>query len=156
MLTFLRLRRLRDFVVAFCGLRISCVGDRLTHLVAQLVKFVSGAKHEQLLQKSLKETLSQLLERVNEGKPVVVSPRVFSTWICFTDGACEERASVGAILVSPWGKAVYAFGSELPPELHKTFYSDSQHPIYEVELLPVLISVFLWRRQIEQCQIVYT
>ena len=29
------------------------------------------------------------------------------------------------------------------------------HPIYEVELMPVLISVFLWKRQIEQCQIVY-
>jgi len=61
-------------------LRISFVGDRLTHLVAQLVEFVSGAKLEQLLQKSLKEALSQLLERVNDGKPVVASPSVFSTW----------------------------------------------------------------------------
>ena len=66
-------------MVAFCGLRISFVGDRLTHLVAQLVEFVSGAKLEQLLQKSLKEALSQLLERVNDGKPVVASS-VFSTW----------------------------------------------------------------------------
>ena len=123
--------------------------------MAQLGRFVSGAKREQPLHHDLKGTLKQLLERVNAGKPVLVSPRVFSTWICFTDGACEERASVGAILVSPWGKATCAFGSELPPELQKIFYAESKHPIYEVELLPVLISVFLWKEQINQCQVVY-
>ena len=130
-------------------------GRQANILVAQLGRFVNGAKHEQPLHQTLKGTLNQLLERVGAGKPVLVSPRVFSTWICFTDGAWEERASVGAILVSPGGKAIGAFGPELPLELQKTFYDQSKHPIYEVELLPVLISTFLWKEQISQCQVVY-
>ena len=112
-------------------------GRHANVLVAKLGKFVSGNKSEQPLSESLKSALTQLLERVTAGKPVLVSQRVLSTWICFTDGACEDRASVGAILVSPWGKAVYSFGSELPSELQTLFYAESKHPIYEVELLPV-------------------
>ena len=70
----------------------------------------------------MKEALSQLLERVNDGKPVVASPSVFSTWYVSQMELVKRKASMGAILVNPWGRAVCALGSELPTELQKTFY----------------------------------
>ena len=97
----------------------------------------------------------QLLDRVQSCAPIQVSTKLFSTWICFTDGACESRASVGAVLVDPTGKAAFTFGGELPLDLQEFFYQESKHPIYEVELLPVLISLLLWGEQFSCSQVVY-
>ena len=60
-------------------------------LVARLGRFINNMKGQQPLDPNLRETLVQRLERVQIGAPVVVSKRVLSTWICFTDGACEDR-----------------------------------------------------------------
>ena len=130
-------------------------GRQANVLVARLGKFVSGAKFSQLLPLELKDTLKQLLERVQKSTPIEISTRLFSTWICFTDGACEKRSSVGAVLVDPTGKAVYTFGGELPAELEERFFRNSKHPIYEVELLPVLISLLIWGESFSRSQVVY-
>ena len=130
-------------------------GRQANILVARLGKFVTGTKHTQPLPVELKEVLELLLDRVRSSAPIEISKRLFSTWICFTDGACEEQASVGAVLIDPMGKAVCTFGGVLPKELHSFFYSESKHPIYEVELLPVLISAILWGEWFKQSQIVY-
>ena len=81
--------------------------------------------------------------------------KFFSTWICFTDGACEEKATVGAVLINPLGSAACAFGAELLFDLQTLFYKGSKHPIYEVELLPVLLSLLVWGSQLRQRQVVY-
>lgn len=104
--------------------------------VARLGKFVNGVRHMQQLPDGLKETLVQLLDRVKSCAPIQISTKLFSTWICFTDRACESRASVGAVLVDPAGRAAFTFGGELPLSLEDFFYKESKHPIYEVELLP--------------------
>ena len=130
-------------------------GRQANILVARLGKFVTGTKHTQPLPVELKEVLELLLDRVQSSAPIEISKRLFSTWICFTDGACEEQASVGAVLIDPMGKAVCTFGGVLPKELHSFFYSESKHPIYEVELLPVLISAILWGEWFKQSQVVY-
>ena len=124
-------------------------------LVAKLGRFVTHTKHVQNIPPELKETLERLLERVQSSQPVEVSTKIFSTWICFTDGACEDKATVGAVLVNPLGSAVCAFGAELPCDLQALFYKESKHPIYEVELLPVLLSLMIWGSQLRQCQVVY-
>ena len=69
----------------------------------------------------LKETLEWLIERVRSNQPVKVSTNFFSTRICFTDGACEDKATVGAVLVNPLGSAVCAFGAELVCDLQVLF-----------------------------------
>ena len=96
-----------------------------------------------------------LLERVEAGKPVQVSTCVFFTWICFMDGACENQASVGGVLIDPRSRAVASFGGFLPKDLDEIFYLDSRHPIYEVELFPVMISRLLWSDHLNQWQVVY-
>ena len=130
-------------------------GRQANILVARLSKFITGTKNAQPLPSELKEVLVMLLERVQSSAPIEISKRLFATWVCFTDGACEEQASVGAVLINPMGKAVFAFGGFLPSELQAFFYRDSKHPIYEVELLPVLISTILWGDWFKQSQVVY-
>ena len=82
-------------------------------------------------------------------------PPLVSTWICFTDGACEQECSIGGVLVSPQGTAVMAFGSVLPQEFAQHFFIDSKHPIYEVELLPLLVSLAIWGDGFDKCQVVF-
>ena len=130
-------------------------GRQANILVARLGRYINNSKGPQFFDHNLRETLIQLLERVQNGAPVVVNSRVLSTWVCFTDGACEDRASVGAMLVNPFGQAIGVFGDALPSELQNVFYSESKHPIYEVELLPVLISVFVWGDLMKESQVVF-
>ena len=72
----------------------------------------------------------------------------------FTDGACESVSSVGGVLVNPHGFAVEMFGSPLPNSFEIEFHLESKHPIYEVELLPILIALEMWERKIDKCQLV--
>ena len=130
-------------------------GRQANVLVARLGGFITSTKGQQPLDSRLRETLIQLLDRVRSGAPVVVNSRVLTTWICFTDGACEDRASVGAMLVNPLGQAISVFGDNLPSELQHLFYGESKHPIYETELLPVLISVLVWGEMIQGSQVVF-
>jgi hypothetical protein len=70
------------------------------------------------------------------------------TWIIFTDGAFEptndQPASTGGILVNPNGQVVSFFGAYLPPPLLEEFLAKSKHPIYELEIFPLLVAVKVW------------
>ena len=114
-----------------------------------------GRSTNQTVEGELKATLLKLLERVENGGPVTVSSKIFATWFCFTDGACESRASIDGVLINPSGQAVFSFGDFLPENLEEIFYKESKHPIYEVELLPVLVAAMLWGDTMSQCQAVF-
>ena len=87
---------------------------------------------------------------------MTITRQLFCTWICFTDGACEQECSIGGVLISPQGTAVAAFvGSAMPPDLVQKFYVDSKHPIYEVELLRLLVSLVMSGSFFEKCQVVF-
>ena len=129
-------------------------GRQANFLVARLGKFSAESKFNKPMDDLLRETLVMLLARVEAGRPTEVSTRVFSTWVLFTDGACEEASSVGGVLINPLGCAVAMFGDVLPKQFEKMFYRESAHPIYEVELLPILIAFTLWSAIIDKCQLV--
>ena len=46
------------------------------------------------------------------------------------------------------------FGDKLPIEFERFFYRESSHPIYGVELLPLLISIMLWGSLVDKAQFV--
>lgn len=129
-------------------------GRQANFLVACLGKFMADSKNSRPLEDELKVALNRLLVRVENSKPVEISKRVLDTWIIFTDGACEKRSSVGGVLVSPTGRAVAMFGDNLPIEFESVFFQDSSHPIYEVELLPLLIAIVLWGSWVDKAQLV--
>ena len=66
----------------------------------------------------------------------------------FTDGAYEpsssQPATIGGVLIHPCGGIVSCFGEALPEELTQQFLAESKQPIYELEFLPVLVSLVLW------------
>ena len=72
--------------------------------------------------------------------------------VIFTDGAFEptntQPASIGGILANPSGKVVSFFGAYLPQPLLEEFLAKSNHPIYELEILPLLVAVKVWSTNI--------
>ncbi|CAE7366831.1 unnamed protein product, partial [Symbiodinium sp. KB8] len=95
-----------------------------------------------------KEALQVLLDRVKSSTPLLVQPSIRSTWILFTDGACEpERhwGGIGGVLFAPNGSCAGYFGEEVPRELMDHLMSFSKNPIFELEIAPLVIAYELWQ-----------
>ena len=76
------------------------------------------------------------------------------TYYLFLDGACTDASgenswcgtSVGGVLVFPDGSVRECFGEILPPEWMRSWGKDEQQQyIFEAEIMPYAISLFLWR-----------
>ena len=81
-----------------------------------------------------------------------------STWIIFTDGACEGDVAVGSVggaLVAPNHRIVHHFGAVAPDWVMKGLLLHSKHPIHELEMIPILISFHLWGRLFSGAQVVH-
>ena len=82
-----------------------------------------------------------------------------TTWIVFTNGAYEPctdcLASIGGVLVSPGGQLVQCFGEHVPSSLVQSLLAFSNHPTYEIKVLPVLLATKLWMRFLTGCPTVF-
>ena len=100
-----------------------------------------------------------LQERVSQSPPIEITPQVLDTWIVFTDGACEgldeKTGSIGGVLVDPFGNLTKYFSSKVPPAVMSKLCEASANPIYELELLPVLVAYLCWRKHLGSCQTVF-
>ena len=125
-------------------------------MLNRLVKEVSNMsrKRGKLLQfdPEFMEVLRSLNGAVQDSKPVPIGRSLCHTWIIFTDGAYEpgnpQPATFGAVLVSPSGTPVEMFGEPAPTTLLDDFLRESQHPIYEMEVLPVVLACKIWTKYI--------
>ena len=102
--------------------------------------------------------LSFLSNRVLVAPPLAITPACLQTWIIFTDGACEgaedlKQGGVGGVLVDPLGRIVSFFGGAVPETIMRCLLQKSKNPIYELEVLPVLLSMWLWRDRINLAQV---
>ena len=77
--------------------------------------------------------------------------------IIFVDGACEGSdklvGSIGVIM-SPSGRLAHHFSCEAAESFMKAC-EYSLNPIYELELLPMLVTLLVWRQLIKGCQVVF-
>ena len=129
----------------------------------QALKTVSGLASQGRMQQSLnfkeEKALKFLRERVLTAPPMQIQATNLNTWLIFTDGACEgvenKIGVIGAVLVSPSGRPVEYFSEKLPDSLMDLFLQDSNHPIFELELLPVLAAVLLWAKYVQNSQCVF-
>ena len=100
-----------------------------------------------------------LKERVLGAPPTQIQSTNLSTWLIFTDGACEGEdqkvGSIGAVLVSPDGQVCNYMSEQVPETWMKYFLESSSHPIFELELLPVLCAMHTWKALIGHCQCVF-
>ena len=96
----------------------------------------------------LRSALGTLKNHLMSSRHVSINRDINETWIIFTDGAfestSEQPASIGGILVNLNGKVVSFFGAYLPQPLLEEFLSTSKHPIYELEIFPLLVAVKVW------------
>ncbi|CAL1138365.1 unnamed protein product, partial [Cladocopium goreaui] len=104
-------------------------------------------------------TWMDLKHAIGSSKPVVISKTLCTTWYVFTDGAYEPDsdvlASIGAVLISPTGTPVQCFGEVVPKTFVDELLQHSSHPIYELEVLPVVMATRLWMKYLTGCPTVY-
>ena len=118
----------------------------------------TGRKTEHLTMEEI-STIRFLRERVICAPPTRISATSLSTWLVFTDGACEGEVSklgtIGAVLISPCGVALEFISEQVPSELMDKFLTLSKHPIFELELLPVWIALTEWEGHLVGAQCVF-
>ena len=105
------------------------------------------------------DSLIFLQQRVLTAPPTRIMTTNLSTWYIFTDGACEgdstKVGSIGGVLINPSGVAVEFFGNLVPDYIMSAFLSEAKHPIFELELLPVLVALCIWKEYLHCCQCVF-
>jgi hypothetical protein len=102
--------------------------------------------------------VQKLLARLDSAKPVSLGINNLSTWLIFTDGACEDGSttgSIGGVLIAPNHRVVHHFGCNATTEVMRHLLLASKHPIHELEMIPVLVSFRLWGKLIRGCQVVH-
>ena len=98
----------------------------------------------------LRGALTDLKQHLLESRRVSINRDMNETWIIFTDGAYEPSdprpASIGGVLMNPNGKVISYFGSYIPDTLLAEFLKNSRHPIYELEIFPLIVAVRAWSK----------
>ena len=134
-------------------------GRLMNHAVAALSKACRVNDRHIHIGPDLKEALSHLKHTLEESKPMEISKSLCTTWIVFTDGAYEpssqRKATIGGVLISPSGAVVECFGECLNENLLAELLTESSHPIYELEVLPVLFATSVWRHFLQGCPVVF-
>ena len=146
--------RLRGRMVFFEGFSFGRVSNQAMRALASACKSSKTALELNHLHRS---SFKVLVERVESSAPLIVQPSIRSTWILFTDGACEPDRSwggIGGVLISPNGSCVGCFGEEVPQSLMDSLLARSKNPIFELELAPLIIAYELWRSLIQGSQLV--
>eukprot|EP00435_Cladocopium_sp_Y103_P010027 s5260_g2.t1 len=107
----------------------------------------------------LRETLSLLKKHVCSSIPVEICRDINTTWIIFTDGSYEPSsfppAVIGAVLVSPHGQVIEFFGEYTHDSLIEALLKEFEHPIYELEILPLVVAVAVWKKYITGAMTVF-
>ena len=134
-------------------------GRQMNVSLRTLNKYAHGACRKVKRNQELTDTLLVVKKCLMDAAPAKICKSIANTWLIFTDGAYEPKsdvpASVGGVLVDPMGNVVQYFGEAVNKELLSEFELDSQHPIYELEVLPVLLATLIWAECIQQSQVVF-
>ena len=149
-------KSLRGRMQWFEGYVFGRTAQRCVQTVGELS--LRSSRSSTLTQYELK-CFKELQERVLQSPPIEITPQVLDTWIIFTDGACEgldeKTGSIGGVLVDPFGNLAKYFSSKVPSAVMSKLCEASANPIYELELLPVLVAYLCWRKHLGSCQTVF-
>eukprot|EP00435_Cladocopium_sp_Y103_P015182 s5093_g3.t1 len=100
-----------------------------------------------------------LYNRISGATALRVNSTCLETFLIFTDGACEGESgkvgSIGGVLVSPAGKLLEHFSTEVPEDFMKLALAHSENPIYELELLPIYVALALWKTQVISTHVIF-
>ena len=138
----------------------SFVFGRLMNHAVRVLSLACRSNHRTLaIGVELRDALDQVRLMLLSCKPLEISRSLCKTWIIFTDGAYEpsytNRATVGGVLISPSGTILECFGESLDDVLVSELLTESDHPIYELEILPILLATSVWREYICGAPVVF-
>ena len=97
-----------------------------------------------------------LLDRLASAHPLELSYRSERTFILHTDGACEGNpkvGSIGGVLIGLHGEPISFFSERVPDGFMQALSENSDNPIFELELLPVLTSYMIGGEWIKHSQL---
>ena len=104
------------------------------------------------MSRDMSKALTFVRTRIGFAKPLTIEKIRLRTWIVFTDGACESSVgSVGGVLVSPKGDIRNHFEEEVEGNIMSSLFETSQNPIYELEVMPVLLASQIWMQEFQSC-----
>ena len=147
--------RLRGRMIFFEGFsfgRVACSA------VKSLGKCVELRRSSITLDDDMRFNLEFLKTRVESSQPIRIGPRLHKPWIIFSDGSSEPEAGTGAIggvLVNPLGQCQHFFSAQIPSSCISRLLVDSGNPIYELEILPLVVCLELWGDLIKDCPVVH-
>ena len=134
-------------------------GRELNGAVRVVFRFARVKAKSTPVSEDLVTALNFLRRELTRAEPVRISTDQSTTWFVFTDGAYEPSSStpgtIGGLLVDQWGQSKEFFGMALPDPLMKQFLEFSLHPIYELELLPVLVAIRTWAKILLHTHVVF-
>ena len=91
--------------------------------------------------------------------PTRIQTTNLDTWLVFTDGACEGEdekcGTIGAVLVAPNGTICSYISAVVPEGWMSLVLQESNHPIFELELLPVWVALHTWKAFLSHVQCVF-
>ena len=123
-------------------------GRKLNQAVRIISKFSRLQKRSIPLCGELREALVVLTRHLELASPLRICRPDREVWHVFTDGAyepdAEHPATLGEVLVNHAGDPVEFFGLSLPGPLLDECLADSKHPIYELEVLPIVVALEIW------------
>ena len=121
----------------------SFVFGRQLNSILKLISLACRSKAKQLELSEEFNALQDLSLQLTDVKPLAIR-------YVFTDGSYESDSAylgaVGGVLVAPSGIARECFGSEVPSSILKALVKFSKHPIYELEVLPLLLALECWSK----------
>ena len=126
---------------------------------AQAVKVLDSQARGGLLKSRLTEEASSalkiLMAKLASARSLEISLKSSRTWYLFTDGAYENIVgTVGAVLYDEAGVAQGVFGAKAPDSFMRQVLAYSKNSIYELDILPVLLSLRVRGKLLHHGQIV--
>ena len=98
------------------------------------------------LSDDMKDALTYLKDVALAAPPLKISRSLHKTFLIFTDGSLEgQTACIGGILHDDKGEALGFFSIELDSAAVSRLHEQSEHPIYEIELLGVWAALSIWQ-----------
>ena len=146
--------RLRGRMVFFEGFSFGRVSNRAQRIIGRCAEKPVATT----LSEDLQWALRWLDSRVCESEPLSIDRNMIRTVLVFTDGACnpeEGTGGVGGVLVSASGRVCEFFGEAVPSSLMDKLLSFSENPIFELELIPLLICLKIWAPLLKGSQVVF-
>ena len=133
---------------------------RVAHRAMSLISEVAtGEQPSRSLSDRTMDAMFFLRDRVLTAPPVEIHKSSLESIVVFTDGSCEgetdKQGGVGGVVFHHAIPHPLFYSEQVPAKIMQMFLRDSSHPIYELELLPILICILTWRREFSHNQVVF-